>query len=40
MLGLPRLDLGKSLWIGEPVIKEIVLRMPVSFRTWPASLPF
>jgi len=40
MLGLPRLDLGKSLWTGEPVIKEIVLRMPVSFRTWPASLPF
>ena len=32
MLGLPRLDLGKSLWTGEPVIKEIVLRMPVSFQ--------
>ena len=32
MLGLPRLDLGKSLWTGEPVIKEIALRMPVSFQ--------
>src|SRR5215475_9775815 len=32
MLGLPRLDLGKSLWTGEPVIKEIMLRMPVSFQ--------
>ena len=32
MLGLPRLDLGKSLWTGESVIKEIALRMPVSFQ--------
>src|SRR5262250_520695 len=32
MLGLPRLDLGKSLWTGEPVLKEIVLRMPVSVQ--------
>src|SRR5205085_8269652 len=32
MVGLPRLDLGKSLWPGEPVIKEIALRMPVSFQ--------
>ena len=32
MVGLTRLDLGKSLWTGEPVIKEIALRMPVSFQ--------
>jgi len=32
MVGLPRLDLGKSLWTGEPVIKEIGLRMPVSIQ--------
>jgi peptide/nickel transport system permease protein len=32
MVGLPRLDLGKSLWTGESVIKEIALRMPVSFQ--------
>jgi peptide/nickel transport system permease protein len=32
MLGLPRLDLGKSLWTGEPVIKEIALRLPVSLQ--------
>src|SRR2546423_2032244 len=32
MAGLPRLHLGKSLWTGEPVIKEIALRMPVSFQ--------
>jgi peptide/nickel transport system permease protein len=32
MVGLPHLDLGKSLWTGEPVIKEIALRMPVSFQ--------
>jgi peptide/nickel transport system permease protein len=32
MLGLPRLDLGKSLWTGESVIKEIALRMPVSIQ--------
>jgi len=32
MAGLPRLDLGKSLWTGEPVTKEIAIRMPVSFQ--------
>jgi peptide/nickel transport system permease protein len=32
MVGLPRLDLGKSLWTGEPVTKEIALRMPVSIQ--------
>jgi peptide/nickel transport system permease protein len=32
MIGLPRLDLGKSLWTGEPVTKEIALRAPVSFQ--------
>ena len=32
MVGLTRLDLGKSLWTGEPVLKEIALRMPVSFQ--------
>jgi peptide/nickel transport system permease protein len=32
MVGLSRLDLGKSLWTGEPVTKEIALRMPVSFQ--------
>ena len=32
MVGLTRLDLGKSLWTGESVIKEIALRMPVSFQ--------
>jgi peptide/nickel transport system permease protein len=32
MIGLPRLDLGKSLWTGESVMKEIALRMPVSFQ--------
>jgi peptide/nickel transport system permease protein len=32
MAGLPRLDLGKSLWTGESVIKEIAIRMPVSFQ--------
>ena len=32
MVGLPSLDLGKSLWTGEPVTKEIALRMPVSFQ--------
>src|SRR3982074_3406156 len=30
MVGLPRLDLGRSLWTAEPVIKEIALRVPVS----------
>ncbi len=32
MVGLARLDLGKSLWTGESVNKEIALRMPVSFQ--------
>jgi peptide/nickel transport system permease protein len=32
MVGLAHLDLGKSLWTGEPVLKEIALRMPVSFQ--------
>ncbi len=32
MLGLTRLDLGNSLWTGEPVTKEIGLRMAVSFQ--------
>jgi peptide/nickel transport system permease protein len=32
MLGLARLDLGNSLWTGEPVAKEIALRMGVSFQ--------
>ena len=32
MVGLTRLDLGKSLWTGESVIKEIAIRMPVSFQ--------
>jgi peptide/nickel transport system permease protein len=32
MVGLTRLDLGNSLWTGEPVTKEIALRMPVSFQ--------
>jgi peptide/nickel transport system permease protein len=32
MVGLTRLDLGKSLWTGESVNKEIALRMPVSFQ--------
>ena len=32
MLGLARLDLGNSLWTGEPVAKEITLRMAVSFQ--------
>jgi peptide/nickel transport system permease protein len=32
MLGLARLDLGNSLWTGEPVAKEITLRMGVSFQ--------
>ena len=41
MVGLTRLDLGKSLWTGESVAKEIALRMPVSFQiaSWRASLP-
>ncbi len=32
MAGLPTLDLGKSLWTGEAVTKEIAIRMPVSFQ--------
>jgi peptide/nickel transport system permease protein len=32
MVGLTRLDLGKSLWTGDSVAKEIALRMPVSFQ--------
>jgi peptide/nickel transport system permease protein len=32
MLGLTRLDLGNSLWTGEPVAQEIALRMAVSFQ--------
>jgi peptide/nickel transport system permease protein len=32
MVGLTRLDLGKSLWTGESVTKEIAIRMPVSFQ--------
>jgi peptide/nickel transport system permease protein len=32
MLGLTRLDLGNSLWTGEPVANEIALRMSVSFQ--------
>src|SRR5256885_16574758 len=29
MVGLPRLDLGKSLWTGGPGIKEVALPIPV-----------
>jgi peptide/nickel transport system permease protein len=32
MIGLTRLDLGNSLWTGEPVANEIALRMSVSFQ--------
>jgi peptide/nickel transport system permease protein len=32
MWGLTRLDLGKSLWTGESVAKEIAIRFPVSFQ--------
>jgi len=32
MVGLTRRDLGKSLWTCESVIKEIAIRMPVSFQ--------
>jgi len=32
MVGLTRFDLGKSLWTGEAVTKEIALRAPVSFQ--------
>lgn len=32
MWGLARLDLGKSLWTGQPVADEIKIRFPVSFQ--------
>jgi peptide/nickel transport system permease protein len=32
MVGLAKLDLGKSLWTGESVAKEIAIRFPVSFQ--------
>ena len=32
MVGLARFDLGKSLWTGESVSKEIATRAPVSFQ--------
>ncbi|MBN9260060.1 MAG: ABC transporter permease [Hyphomicrobium sp.] len=32
MWGLSRLDLGKSLWTGERVVDEIMLRFPVSLQ--------
>jgi len=32
MVGLAHLDLGKSLWTGESVNKEIALRVPVSLQ--------
>jgi peptide/nickel transport system permease protein len=32
MVGLTQFDLGKSLWTGESVGKEIALRAPVSFQ--------
>ncbi|MEZ5849179.1 MAG: ABC transporter permease [Hyphomicrobiaceae bacterium] len=32
MIGLTRLDLGKSLWTGESVSAEIAQRFPVSFQ--------
>ena len=32
MIGLAKLDLGKSLWTGESVAKEIAIRFPVSFQ--------
>ncbi|MGE8940635.1 ABC transporter permease [Leptospira interrogans] len=32
MVGLARFDLGKSLWTGESVAKEIATRAPVSFQ--------
>jgi peptide/nickel transport system permease protein len=32
MVGLVKLDLGKSLWTGESVAKEIAVRFPVSFQ--------
>ena len=32
MVGLSRGDLGNSLWTGQPVIKEIAIRFPVSLQ--------
>ena len=32
MVGLATLDLGKSLWTGESVAKEIAIRFPVSLQ--------
>jgi peptide/nickel transport system permease protein len=32
MLGLGRLDLGRSMWSGEPVAREIALRLPLSVQ--------
>ena len=32
MVGLAKLDLGKSLWTGQPVASEIAIRFPVSFE--------
>ncbi|HVY43721.1 MAG TPA: ABC transporter permease [Hyphomicrobiaceae bacterium] len=32
MIGLSQLDLGKSLWTGQPVADEIKIRFPVSFQ--------
>ena len=32
MIGLTRLDLGKSLWTNESVAREIAIRFPVSFQ--------
>ena len=32
MVGLTRLDLGRSLWTGDSVLREIAIRIPVSFQ--------
>ncbi len=32
MVGLARFDLGNSLWTGQPVMKEIAIRFPVSLQ--------
>jgi peptide/nickel transport system permease protein len=32
IVGLSRLDLGRSLWTGESVTREIAIRFPVSFQ--------
>jgi len=39
MLGLPRLDLGKSLWTGEPSSRRSCCGCPSPSRSrsWPAS---